>query len=63
MTSYPKNQNDPGKLEVTHRLIMPIDGFLGAIRMQEAVVKKMVADGMLKHQEPVEGTTKAVSIN
>jgi hypothetical protein len=34
----------------TQQLVMPLDGFLRAFGMQETVVKKLIADGVVKAQ-------------
>lgn len=41
------NQNEP-KLNVSHVLVMPLDGFVQAFNGQDSVVKKLLADGVLK---------------
>jgi hypothetical protein len=37
----------------TQQLVMPLDGFINAFNTQESLVKKLVADGVLKVQQPV----------
>lgn len=34
----------------TQQVVMPLDGFLRAFGMQETVIKKLIADGVLKAQ-------------
>lgn len=41
------NQNEP-KLNVGHVLVMPLEGFVQAFNGQDSVVKKLLADGVLK---------------
>ncbi len=41
------NQNEP-KLNVSHVLVMPLEGFVQAFNGQDSVVKKLLADGVLK---------------
>jgi hypothetical protein len=47
-------QAKEGKQELvatpTQQLVMPLDGFLRAFGMQETVVKKLIADGVIKAQ-------------
>jgi hypothetical protein len=49
----PGNNLDAPKTTVSHVLVMPIEGFVQAFNGQDAVVKKLVADGVLKTNEPV----------
>lgn len=41
------NQNEP-KLNVSHVLVMPLEGFVQAFNGQDSVVKKLLADGVLQ---------------
>jgi hypothetical protein len=41
------NLNEP-KTTVSHVLVMPLEGFVQAFNGQEAVVKKLLADGVLQ---------------
>ena len=54
----PQTKNKSGQpiIEVNRRLIMPIEGFLKAIELQEGVVKQLVETGVLKVSEPNEST-------
>ncbi|SHI91416.1 hypothetical protein [Propionispora hippei] len=36
-----------GQLEVTHRLIMPLDGFVSAFNLQEQVIRQLTQNGVL----------------
>ncbi len=38
----------------TQQIVMPMEGFVRAFGMQEQVVKKLIADGMLKAQSSSE---------
>ncbi|PIQ51378.1 MAG: hypothetical protein COW02_15050 [Comamonadaceae bacterium CG12_big_fil_rev_8_21_14_0_65_59_15] len=42
--------NNPAepKLNVSHVLVMPLEGFVQAFNGQDSVVKKLLADGVLK---------------
>lgn len=50
----PAAEGENPSLQVTQTLVMPLDGFLASFGMLETVVKKMVADGMLKLRPPAE---------
>lgn len=51
-------QSKDGKQELkatpTQQLVMPLDGFVRAFGMQEQVIKKLIADGVLKAQPAAE---------
>lgn len=36
----------------TDTLIMPIDGFVQSFRMMDAMVKRLISDGVLRQQPP-----------
>lgn len=44
----------------TQQVVMPLDGFVRAVSMQEQVIKKLIADGVLKAQ-PAPETQPSVS--
>jgi len=44
------NLNEP-KTTISHVLVMPLEGFVQAFNGQEAVVKKLLADGVLKSND------------
>lgn len=44
----------------TQQLVMPLEGFIRAFGMQEQVVKKLLADGILKSQ-PTPQASAAIS--
>ena len=48
----PAAEGEKPELRPTQILVMPIDGFMASFGMLEVVVKKMVADGMLKPKQP-----------
>lgn len=54
----PRAEGQQAQLIPSQTLVMPLDGFVASIGMMEAVVKKLVADGVLKSRpaEPVTGT-------
>ena len=39
----------------TQQVVMPLDGFVRAFGMQEQVIRKLIADGVLKPQPPQDG--------
>lgn len=53
-------QSKDGKQELratpTQQVVMPIEGFVRAFGMQERVIKKLIADGVLKTQPTAEST-------
>lgn len=42
----------------TQQLVMPLDGFVSAFNMQEAMIKKMLDDGVLQ-KKPAEPTLES----
>jgi hypothetical protein len=46
----------------TVNMVMPIDGFVRAFGVQEQLIKKLVADGVLKAVPPQAGTGDAGSL-
>jgi hypothetical protein len=57
-------QTAEGKQELrvtpTQQVVMPLEGFVRAFGMQEQIIKKLIADGVLKAQPAVTaGTTTA----
>lgn len=44
----PGNNQNESKLNVSHVLVMPLEGFVQAFNGQDSVVKKLLADGVLK---------------
>ena len=41
------------RMRASHHVVLPLDAFLQAVRMQEAVIKKLIDDGVLKKREEV----------
>jgi hypothetical protein len=58
-TVVPASSGDAEKREVkfsqSHQLVIPLEGFLRWYGMQEQVVKKLIADGVIK-QAPTQNT-------
>lgn len=48
----PAAQGQPPQLLATQTLVMPLEGFLPSFGMMETLVKKLVADGVIKLQPP-----------
>ncbi len=46
----PKTKTDQVKLRVTHHLVMPMDAFVKAFEIQQAVVNKMLEEGVVKRR-------------
>ena len=46
----PAKEGEKPQLLPGQTLVMPLDGFLASFGMMEAVVKKMIADGVVKTQ-------------
>ena len=46
--SLPQEKSDKLRMEVTQRLVMPLEGFVASMQVQEAVIKKLLQDGVLK---------------
>lgn len=53
-----QTQNSKQELRATptQQVVMPIEGFVRAFGMQEQVIKKLIADGVLKAQPTAEPT-------
>ncbi len=43
----PGNSQEDPKMNVSHVLVMPLEGFVQAFNGQDSVVKKLLADGVL----------------
>jgi hypothetical protein len=57
----PPGEGEKSALLATQILVMPLEGFLASFGMLEAVVKKMVADGVLKPRPQAEGNAVAAA--
>lgn len=53
----PAGEGTAQKLVPSQTLVMPLDGFLASFSMLESVVRKMVADGMVKPRPQGEAAT------
>jgi hypothetical protein len=51
----PKAQNEQVRMRVSHHLVLPLDAFVKAFEIQQAVMNKLVQDGVLKRTEPPTG--------
>lgn len=43
-----ENDEKGTRTTLTQQLVMPLDGFLRAFGLQESVIKKLIADGVVK---------------
>lgn len=57
----PKAEGQQPQLVPAQTLVIPLEGFVASFGMLEAMMKKLLADGVLKQQAPVEalGNTPA----
>ena len=49
--TLPKAQNDPIKMRTSHHLVLPLDAFVKAFEIQQAVMNKLIQDGVLKKRD------------
>lgn len=47
----PQKTTEPAKLRVSHYVVLPMDAFANAVAMQQGLVEKLLADGVLKKRE------------
>ena len=54
MTVQPHLKSDNGKpvFDVSRRIIMPIEGFIQSLAVQEDIVRQLIASGVLKENRP-----------
>ena len=52
----PKDRNDQIKMRVSHHLVLPLDAFVKAFKIQQTVMNKLVQDGALRLTEKPVGT-------
>ncbi|HEY3425825.1 MAG TPA: hypothetical protein VGL27_13580 [Negativicutes bacterium] len=54
MTLQPHLKSDDGQpvVDVSRRLIMPLEGFVQSLAVQEHIIKQLVAAGVLKQNAP-----------
>ena len=64
MTLQPHLQSENGQpvVEVNQRLIMPLDGFVQSLAVQEELLKKLIAAGVLQVNSQVAGKTEVLGI-
>jgi hypothetical protein len=62
MTLQPHLKSDNGQpvVDVSRRLIMPLEGFVQSLAVQDNIIKQLVAAGVLKQNEP--GAAGVVSL-
>ena len=53
MTIQPHLKSDNGQpvVEITRRIIMPLEGFVQSLTLQEDIVNRLMAAGVLKKQQ------------
>ena len=58
----PTAEDQKPQLLTTQTVVMPLDGFVASFGMMESVIKRLMADGVLKQNErPVGGVGNAPS--
>jgi hypothetical protein len=58
----PKTQNESIKMRIAHHLVLPLDAFVKAFEIQQAVMNKLIQDGVLKKREEAPVTTQTEAI-
>jgi hypothetical protein len=53
----PKAEGQQPQLGLSETLVMPLEGFVQSFGMMEAIVKRLLADGVLKQQMPADALT------
>lgn len=48
----PKSKDEQIRLKVSHHLVLPLDAFVKGFEIQQAVMNKLVQDGVLKKRDP-----------
>ena len=61
LTGSQQSQENPPKLEVRQRIVMPPDGFLRSFSAMENLVKQLIDAGLVKPRQGEEGADSAVS--
>lgn len=53
MTVQPqlKNENGQPVVEISQRIIMPLEGFIQSLAVQEDIIKQLVEAGVLRNEE------------
>lgn len=56
ITLQPHRKDDNGQpvYEITQRLVMPIEGFIQAFNLQEAIVQNLISKGLAQRNMPTE---------
>jgi hypothetical protein len=55
----PAGEGQKPEMQAVETLVMPLDGFLQSVGLIDAVVKKLVADGVIRPQAAPGGTPSA----
>lgn len=51
VAELPKQQNEQIKMRISHHLVLPLDAFLKSFDIQQAIVNKLLQDGVLKKKD------------
>ena len=49
--ALPKAKDEPIKMRISHHLVLPLDAFVKAFEIQQAVMNKLIQDGVLKKRD------------
>lgn len=57
MTAQPHLKSDNGQpvVDISKRIIMPLEGFIQSFSVQENIIKQLIEAGVLKQNPPAEG--------
>ena len=58
----PKTKSESIRMRVSHHLVLPLDAFVKAFEIQQAVMNKLIQDGVLKKREEAPVTTQTEAI-
>jgi hypothetical protein len=54
--ALPTTQNETLKMRISHHVVLPLDAFVKAFEIQQAVMNKLVQDGILKKRDEAKPT-------
>ncbi len=65
MTLQPHLKSDDGQpvVDVSRRIIMPLEGFVQSLAVQDHIIKQLVAAGVLKQNAPETAGAVSHSVN
>jgi hypothetical protein len=58
VAELPKQQNEQIKMRISHHLVLPLEAFVKAFEIQQAVMSKLMQDGVLKKKDEVPAVTQ-----